>query len=289
MVRSHKNMTIVAALLFWFLLVCFVSYWSLVGEVSRSRATDSTESGSGLRINTRTGTELKDEDRDGLPDAVELRGFNNSESFRRWFTYISEMQFYKLAEPWQIDQRDCAGLVRFAWREAVRRHDHAWYQRMGTEYHPVAADVSYDLDSEPLHGKLFRTSFGVFNPADVSDGTFSEFADAQTLKTYNTNFVGRERDQARPGDLFIFHQPWVQKFPYHIMIFLGTPQVVTDAGHDWVVYHTGPTATDPGLVKKVRLSTLDKHPDRRWRPLPGNPNFIGIYRPKILDQRIASE
>jgi len=28
---------------------------------------------------------------------------------------------------------------------------------------------------------------------------------------------------------------------------------------------------------------LDGHPDKRWRPVQANPNFLGFYRLKILD------
>lgn len=284
MKSSRKNLVILGALLFWFLLVCSLSYWSLAGE-DHTRPVPSKNN---LSTINHIG-ELQDLDQDGLPDSVELRTLNSRENFRQWFTYIAEKQYNKLSDSWQTDQRDCAGLVRFAWREALRKHDHAWYQRMGPEYEAIAGDLPYALSGTPLQEKLFRTNFGVFGPADLNNGTFSEFADAQTLKNYNTNFVSRSRDEAKPGDLFVFHQPWVQKFPYHIMIFLGSPHEVTEAGHDWVVYHTGPTQNDPGLVKKVRLSTLDHHPDRRWRPVPGNPNFIGIYRLKILDQRVFQD
>ena len=283
MIVGSKKFGIVAALTSWFLVVCVISYRSLGGAPGNTAIAPVTNTAKTTTANHERN--LKDADGDGLPDVVQLRTFNNNQNFRQWFTYIAELQFYRLAEPWQPDQRDCAGLVRFAWREALRRHDHAWYQRMGPEYEPVASDVSVDLDAEPLRGKLFRTSFGPFTPDDLSAGRFSEFADAQTLKTYNVNFVSRDRLEAKPGDLLIFQQPWVQKFPFHIMIFLGTPHVTSGPGHDWVVYHTGPTKSDPGLVKKVRLSTLDKHPDKRWRPLASNPNFLGVFRLKILDQR----
>src|SRR5712692_8491076 len=66
---------------------------------------------------------LVDSDNDGIPDVAELRTFQDRESFRRWFSSIAEMQFYQLSEQWNVDQRDCAGLVRFAMREALRRHD----------------------------------------------------------------------------------------------------------------------------------------------------------------------
>src|SRR6266511_3454451 len=49
----------------------------------------------------------------GGPVAAELRSSDDRDSFRRWFAYIAEMQFYKLSGAWNEDQRDCAGLVRF--------------------------------------------------------------------------------------------------------------------------------------------------------------------------------
>ena len=199
------------------------------------------------------------------------------------------MQFYKLSNEWNTEQRDCAGLVRFAWRESLRKHDRAWYQRMGENYDPVAGDVSIDLTSEPLREKLFRTMPGNYSPRDVADGKFSEFADAQTLKMFNATFVSRDRQQAQPGDLLFFHQPWVQKFPYHVMIFLGESRLASENARDWVVYHTGASPQDSGEVKKVRLSVLDQHPNKRWRPVLNNPNFLGFYRLKILNQQMASE
>ena len=109
------------------------------------------------------------------------------------------------------------------------------------------------------------------------------FADARSLKNFNSVFISRDRHQAQPGDLLFFYQPWVQQFPYHVMIFLGQPRIAAAGASDWVVYHTGSSPTDQGTVKKVQLSVLDHHPDPRWRPGVGNRNFLGFYRLKILD------
>lgn len=227
-----------------------------------------------------------DADTDGIPDGAELLSSSDRENFRRWFTHLAEMQFYGLSEAWNPTQRDCAGLVRFAWREALRRHDRTWFQAMGTVdggYEAVAPDVkAYDLEHGPLGEKLFRTDFGAFTEGDLTT-RFSDFADARTLKNYNAVFVSRERGQARPGDLLFYHQPWVQKFPYHVMIFLGEARHASEGADDWVVYHTGASPQDKGEVKKVRLSVLEQHPDKRWRPLANNQNFLGFYRLKILD------
>jgi uncharacterized protein YfaT (DUF1175 family) len=67
------------------------------------------------------------------------------------------------------------------------------------------------------------------------------------------------------------------------MIFLGSAKLTNEQASDWVVYHTGASPTDEGTVKKVELSVLDHHPNRRWRPLENNSNFLGFYRLKILD------
>ena len=229
-----------------------------------------------------------DLDHDGLPDIAELRTFNDRENFRRWFTWVAEMQFYKLSEQWNTEQRDCAGLVRFAWREALRPHDRPWFQRMGENYDPVAPDLTSSI-SAPLRGKLFRTAQGTYTTTDVAEGRFSDFADAQTLKMFNSEFVGRDREQAKSGDLLFFHQPWVQKFSFHVMVFIGEPRVASEGANDWVVYHTGASPEDAGTVKKVRLAVLDGHPDKRWRPISTNPNFLGFYRLKILNQPVDSE
>ena len=225
-----------------------------------------------------------DSDADGIPDRAELSAFGDRENFRRWFTAIAEAQFYHESREWNAEQRDCAGLVRFAWREALRTHDRAWLLRMGEGYDPVAPDVrAYTLERSPVGEKLFRTSAGTFDEPDLTDGTFSEFADARTLKEYNTRFVGHDQTRAEPGDLVFFRQPWVQKYPYHVMVFLGRASFDDEGAADWVVYHTGSSPGDAGEVRKVRLSVLARHPDQRWRPVESNRNFLGFYRLKILD------
>jgi uncharacterized protein YfaT (DUF1175 family) len=227
-----------------------------------------------------------DADDDGIPDRAELRSYGDRENFRRWFTALAEMQFYELNKNWNADQRDCAGLVRFSWREALRTHDRAWLRRMGggDAYDAIAPDVQrvHTLERGALGERLFRTRPGAFQESDLAGDTFSDFADARTLKEFNAEFVSRDRRRAESGDLLFFHQPWAQKYPYHVMIFLGAARVAAEGSGDWVVYHTGVSPDDRGTIKKVRLAVLDAHPDRRWRPVESNRNFLGFYRLKIL-------
>ena len=274
------------ALLACFVLVFLGSYFSLArNQRSELQSTDPVSAPNNHTTNHALGHSASlDSDNDGIPDTAELQSFMDRENFRRWFTLIAEGQFYHLSEQWNAEQRDCAGLVRFAWRESLRHHDRAWLQKMGPEYTPVAPDVArYTLEQGPLGEKLFRTGFGSYKEGELSNGTFSEFADARTLKSFNAKFISRDRRVAQPGDLLFFYQPWVQKFPYHVMIFLGAAQLGGDQATDWVVYHTGSSPTDEGTVKKVELSVLDQHPNKRWRPVESNPNFLGFYRLKILD------
>ncbi|HMG73005.1 MAG TPA: DUF1175 family protein [Pyrinomonadaceae bacterium] len=232
---------------------------------------------------TSVAAKLIDSDNDGIPDPAELRTFQDRDNFRRWFTAIAETQFYQLSDQWNAEQRDCAGLVRFAIREALRRHDRIWFQKMGPGYETVAPDVAgFDLDQNPLGEKIFRTDFGSFHESDLRNGRFSEFADGRSLKNFNSTFISRDRREAQPGDLLFFYQPWVQKFPYHVMVLLGSPHIAPNGAQDWVVYHTGSSPTDQGTVKKVQLSVLEHHPDPRWRPVESNKNFLGFYRLKIL-------
>ena len=284
MLAFIKRRQFTFGLLACFIFVLLASYFALARN--RRKASDEKNAATALQNHatlSSTHTSL-DADNDGIPDAAELRSFMDRENFRAWFTLVAEGQFYELSPQWNAEQRDCAGLVRFALREALRRHDRAWLQKMGPAYTPIAADVSrYTLEQGPLGEKLFRTAFGAYKEGEISDGTFSEFADARSLKSFNTKFISRDRKQAQPGDLLFFYQPWVQKFPYHVMIFLGDAKLGDTPASDWVVYHTGSSATDSGAVKKVQLSVLDHHPNRRWRPVESNSNFLGFYRLKILD------
>lgn len=224
-----------------------------------------------------------DTDGDGFPNAVELTSASDRESFRKWFTAIAELQFYQQSDAWNVEQRDCAGLVRFAMREALRKHDRLWFQKMGEGYEALAPDVqALQLEKSLLGEKLFRVDFGVFKKSDLPDNKFSEFADARTLKTYNASYISRDRTHAAPGDLLFYEQAFAQRYPYHVMIFLGKARQANEVASDWVVYHTGTSPDDAGTIKKVRLSVLDQHPDKRWRPVENNKNFLGFYRLKIL-------
>ena len=219
---------------------------------------------------------------DGLPDAFRLESTADRERFRRWFSFIAEMQYYCPSAEASREVQDCAGLIRYAFHEALRRHDGEWRRRFAAPVDFPIEDVEkYAYPRTPLGTALFRTRPGPFAPGDLSDGAFGEFADAETLVRYNTYRVGRRPEAARKGDLLVFRQPQ-QKQPYHTMIFLGGSEALPDAVADWIVYHTGQDGGQAGVIKKAPFRVLCQHPEPRWQPVEGNPNFLGFYRLNIL-------
>jgi uncharacterized protein YfaT (DUF1175 family) len=113
-----------------------------------------------------------------------------------------------------------------------------------------------------------------------STGELAEFADAKTLKRLNSRWVSRDLAGARRGDLLFFRQEQ-QTLPFHAMIFVGQSHFDRAPG-EWIVYHTGPTGDDPGEMRRVTASELKAHREPRWRPLPSNSSFLGVYRWNIL-------
>jgi uncharacterized protein YfaT (DUF1175 family) len=217
---------------------------------------------------------------DGTPDFLRLHDPADRQAFRRWFALLAEAQFYrgKNAAP-EID--DCAALLRFAYREALREHDAVWAKAMALPAPATSGDIrQYHYPYTPLESALFRVRGGSFAAADLRDGAFGEFAGAETLWRHNTFSAGREVGRARPGDLLFFRQD-AGHMPFHAMIFVGRSQV--DPGSErFVVYDTGPTGNRKGEIKRLSVAELLNYPDPRWRPIASNPAFLGVYRWNIL-------
>jgi uncharacterized protein len=232
------------------------------------------------------GNQLTDRFEDGTPDFLRLDSPEDVESFRRWFAIIAEYQALRPSNELPGEISDCAALIRYAYRNALRGHDEAWFQE--TQMRPPDALPSvgkYSYPHTPLGAALFRVKPGSYAPNDLKTGAFAEFADAKTLKSLNMFLVSRDVRRARPGDVLFYFQ-LEQNSPFHSMIFIGrsqwpvegeTPQV-----DDIVVYHTGPIGRKRGEMRRVRVEDLMRHPSPRWRPVEGNSNFLGVYRWHIL-------
>jgi uncharacterized protein YfaT (DUF1175 family) len=219
---------------------------------------------------------------DGMPDFLRLHDPADRLAFRRWFTLIAESQYYRGKPLPEID--DCAALLRFAYREALRAHDANWAHEMALPAPATSGDVQqYQYPHTPLEAALFRVHEGSFTANDLRNGAFAQFADAETLWRHNTFSVGRNIERARPGDVLFFRQSGdsASHMPFHAMVFLGRSQV-EPGDEEFVVYHTGPSGGSPGQIKRLSIAQLLNYPDPRWRPLASNSAFLGVYRWKIL-------
>lgn len=193
---------------------------------------------------------------------VHLNGLDDQRAFRAWFTFLAEVQAYTTPAP-EID--DCAALVRYSYREALRRHDSNWASGIALPLVPSLPDVR--ANEYPAR---FR----------ISESEWAEFADAKTLHRLNTFFVTRDVNRAQSGDLLFFRQ-LSQRMPFHVMIFVGRSQV-EPGPTPWLVYHTGPSGSSKGEIRRVSVAELMRHPSPQWRPEQGNSNFLGVYRWNIL-------
>src|SRR5919108_2079323 len=218
---------------------------------------------------------------DGTPDFLRLNSAPDQEAFRNWFALLAEYQALRPSKEVPSEVSDCAGLLRYAYRNALHKHNAAWFRE--NRIQPPAALPSvekYHYPFTPLSAALFRVKPGAFHLTDIADGTFSEFADAKTLELLNTHVVSRDVRMARPGDL-LFYRQLEQDSPFHSMVFVGRSQWVdrgTENAQDIVVYHTGRIEGHAGEMRRLRLEELLRHPSPRWRPVAGNSNFLGVYR-----------
>jgi|GEM_PF-226883 len=234
---------------------------------------------------------LADRDRDGYPDVMELTSESDRSAFRRWFVTVALAQLRHIDDGW--NDRDCAGLARYCYREALKRHDSAW--RAGRQWLVTAAipDVQkYNYPNVPLVGtRVFNAGTRgevieggnearITRPASTTPShttgplsPFSTFAEAARLKDNALGFVGREPERALPGDLLFYLNDTDPRWPYHTMIYCGNGATV---------YHTGPDDSKPGIMKRMTLQQLAAHPNPRWHPVASNPYFLGFYRWKIL-------
>ncbi len=221
---------------------------------------------------------LADRNHNGYPDALDLSSASDRDRFRRWFTAIAVGQLRHLDDRWH--DRDCAGLLRYCYREALRRHDNQWLASRQWLEGAVIPDVAkYNYPDVPLVGpRVFnagaRMSDAAAHPAsNRSLDEFRAFAEAARLKDNSLEFISRSVHDALPGDVIFYLNDGDAEWPYHSMIYLGGGETI---------YHTGPDGHRPGIVKHVSLRDLALHPNPRWHPVADNPYFLGFYRWRIL-------
>ena len=275
----------------WFAVLCVFAVAVVVCAFSLRRVLAPTSSRmlptridatgfSSQKAELTTAPDATDSFGDGTPDFLRLRDSADRQAFRGWFTLLAESQYFRETKlPSEI--QDCASLLRYSYREALRRHDSAWATSASLVITAAPGEVrQYHYPYTGLGASLFRVRDGAFTTEDLRNGAFAEFADAKTLLRHNAYSVGRDLDHARPGDLLFFRQS-EDHATYHAMIFIGPSQIERGPGL-YVVYHTGPAGEDAGEIRRLTISELMNFPDARWRPVAANPAFLGVYRWNIL-------
>ena len=218
---------------------------------------------------------------DGTPDFLRLDDQRDRQAFRLWFAWLAEAQSFQPAAVRPPEIQDCAALIRYAYREALHAHDTAWADGAQVPLVPAFDSVAkYEYPFTPLGASLFRVRPGAFRAADLADGAFAQFADAGTLWRWNTHMVSRALSAAVRGDLLFFRQASGGE-RFHSMIYLGESLIRKD-GRRYVVYHTGPSGADPGEIRRLTVEELVHFPRAEWRPVAGNPRFLGVFRWNIL-------
>lgn len=213
---------------------------------------------------------------DGTPDFLRLTDPSDQAAFRRWFVAIAEYQAVRPRAEVPAEIVDCASLLRYAYREALRRHDGAWFTATGMELAAPMGEIhAWRYPETPLGLGLFRVKDGPYTAGDAANGAFAQFADAKTLVTRNAYLVGRDVRMAQPGDL-LFYRQIGHSSPWHSMIVAQT------GPEGRVVYDTGPDHGTPGELRRIAIRELLEHPQAEWRPVAGNSNFLGVYRWNIL-------
>jgi uncharacterized protein YfaT (DUF1175 family) len=215
---------------------------------------------------------------DGTPDFLRLTNPTDLAAFRQWFTAIADYQAMRSRADVPVEIKDCASLLRYAYREALKRHDDTWFAATGIEVAALPGEIqAWRYPETPLGAGLFRVRPGSFEPQDATNGAFAQFADARTLVERNAYFVSRDVRLAEPGDL-LFYRQFGQSSPWHSMIV----SVTKPGGQTTVVYDTGEDHGKAGELRRMALAELLEHPRPQWRPIAANPNFLGVYRWNIL-------
>ena len=92
---------------------------------------------------------------DGTPDFLRLHDPADRRAFRHWFTLLAESQFYRPQPMPEVD--DCAALLRFSYREAMRQHDSTWAHAVALPAPASVGDIrQYQYPYTPLAADIFR-------------------------------------------------------------------------------------------------------------------------------------
>lgn len=155
---------------------------------------------------------------------------------------------------WDSANRDCAGLVRYVFHEALVSHRESFF----THYPEMARLGNYAGERElSLAGRYW--SAGNQTAPDL---------------LRHSRYRGRSTDlqKLKTGDILYYESAeWRIR---HVML------VVRSGNGVFLVYHTGDQRDELRLRTVEDMRTQN---EAQWHPDPDNPVFRGIYRPAFLE------
>lgn len=186
-------------------------------------------------------------------------------ALRQAVSDVALLQAQKVSPLWEPKQRDCAGLVRFAYRTALEARDARRTAKLGIPAKlnlPPLSDQARSLF--PDFPQIWQTGQSEKQPH------YGYFADAETLVSYNFRLKSRQLQSARSGDLLVYQRPMDYDEPYHLMLFASGRR------ENLAVYHNGAQGAE-AQVRVVRIAELLESPDPLWIPSTENPYFLGVF------------
>ena len=197
---------------------------------------------------------------------VRLADESDRAAFRGWFVLLADAAFYR--PPPEVT--DCAALVRYAMREALRPHTPEWLRLARLPLAPALPEVR-----APTGGRRRpAAALPCRRRCRRGDGGVRRRAHAGALEhaAHLARGVGRA---ARATCSTIASSSNANPT---ISWSSSARRASIAPADDFIVYHTGPDDRGPGEIRKVRMADLRQHPAPRWRPVPSNHAFIGVFR-----------
>lgn len=155
---------------------------------------------------------------------------------------------------WHSSNRDCAGLVRYLFWEAMQPHDERFldhYPKMRAQKSPGLSAATAQIARDWQKDNLTATQL-ISHSMRISHEPVSS-----RLKT---------------GDLLYFYSPELKV--RHVML------IIRPGATALAVYHTGDKR---GELRIRTLADLAALPESQWHPDAQNPVFQGVFRPRFLD------
>ena len=222
-----------------------------------------------------------DRNEDGTPDFLRLDDARDRQPSAAGSPSSPRRNISRHPNPRPAEIDDCAALIRYAYREALRAHDSAWAATARLPLVPAFDSVGkYEYPYTPLGAALFRVRAGPFRAVRSRGWRLRPIR--RRPNTLASQYPFRKpRSSARRARRSALFSPGLSDrhaFPQHDLP--GRKQIATTAA--------ATSCTTPGPKERTRRDP-PPHPARA-AAFPGaamaahldNPSFLGVYRWNIL-------